>query len=159
MKKIEDGILTHIESHLSIIQQWDSHPSTNGSARTNGQVLVTPPSSHSLSPNPTQPRSRKKNGSLRGRAKSPQPNSKTHAPHQQTTQTPLPQPTPTCLTTLPHCKGNGTSMHRYTDSPKPAIPLPSSSINTISMFANPCPHCSWPSCLPHYIRHSSSSLQ
>ena len=70
-KNIEDGILARIESRLSLIQR-DSHPFMNGSAKPNGQGLVTPPSPRSLSSDSMRPRSRKKrNGSSRGRAKSP----------------------------------------------------------------------------------------
>ena len=71
-KTIEDGILSRVESRLSIIQQRDGHPFINGSAKPNGQGLVTPPSPRSLSSDSMRPRSRKKrNGSSRGRAKSP----------------------------------------------------------------------------------------
>ena len=71
IKTIEDGILARIESRLSLIQR-DSHPFMNGSAKPNGQGLVTPPSPRSLSSDSMRPRSRKKrNGSSRGRAKSP----------------------------------------------------------------------------------------
>jgi len=67
-KTIKDDILTRIESRLSVIQQRDSHPFMNGSAKPNGQGLVTPPSSRSLSSDSMRPRSRKKrNGSSRGR--------------------------------------------------------------------------------------------
>ena len=71
-KTIEDGIISRVESRLSIIQQRDGHPFINGSAKPNGQGLVTPPSPRSLSSDSMRPRSRKKrNGSSRGRAKSP----------------------------------------------------------------------------------------
>ena len=71
-KTIEDGILARIESRLSVIQQRDGHPFMNGSAKPNGQGLVTPPSPRSLSSDSMRPRSRKKrNGSSRGRTKSP----------------------------------------------------------------------------------------
>ena len=71
-KTIEDGILARVESRLSLIQQRDSHPFMNGSAKPNGQGLVTPPSPRSLSSDSMRPRSRKKrSGSSRGRAKSP----------------------------------------------------------------------------------------
>ena len=71
-KTIEDGILARVESRLSLIQQRDSHPFMNGSAKPNGQGLVTPPSPRSLSSDSIRPRSRKKrNGSSRGRTKSP----------------------------------------------------------------------------------------
>ena len=70
-KTIEDGILARVESRLSVIQR-DGHPFMNGSARPNGQGLVTPPSPRSLSSDSIRPRSRKKrNGSSRGRTKSP----------------------------------------------------------------------------------------
>ena len=71
-KTIEDGLLTRVESRLSVIQQRDGHPFMNGSAKPNGQGLVTPPSPRSLSSDSMRPRSRKKrNGSSRGRTKSP----------------------------------------------------------------------------------------
>jgi len=71
-KTIEDGILARVESRLSVIQQRDGHPFMNGSAKPNGQGLVTPPSPRSLSSDSMRPRSRKKrNGSSRGRTKSP----------------------------------------------------------------------------------------
>ena len=71
-KTIKDGILTRVKSHLSLIQQRDSHPFMNGSAKPNGQGLVTPPSPCSLSSDSMRPRSRKKrNGSSHGRTKSP----------------------------------------------------------------------------------------
>jgi hypothetical protein len=71
-KTIEDGILSRVESRLSVIQQRDGHRFMNGSAKPNGQGLVTPPSPRSLSSDSMRPRSRKKrNGSSRGRAKSP----------------------------------------------------------------------------------------
>jgi len=71
-KTIEDGILARVESRLAVIQQRDGHPFMNGSAKPNGQGLVTPPSPRSLSSDSMRPRSRKKrNGSSRGRAKSP----------------------------------------------------------------------------------------
>jgi len=71
-KTIEDGILARVESRLSVIQQRDGHPFMNGSAKSNGQGLVTPPSPRSLSSDSMRPRSRKKrNGSSRGRTKSP----------------------------------------------------------------------------------------
>jgi len=71
-KTIEDGILARVESRLSLIQQRDNHPFMNGSAKSNGQGLVTPPSPRSLSSDSMRPRSRKKrNGSSRGRTKSP----------------------------------------------------------------------------------------
>jgi hypothetical protein len=71
-KTIEDGILSRVESRLSVIQQREGHRFMNGSAKPNGQGLVTPPSPRSLSSDSMRPRSRKKrNGSSRGRAKSP----------------------------------------------------------------------------------------
>jgi len=71
-KTLEDGILARVESRLAVIQQRDGHPFMNGSAKPNGQGLVTPPSPRSLSSDSMRPRSRKKrNGSSRGRAKSP----------------------------------------------------------------------------------------
>jgi hypothetical protein len=71
-KTIEDGILARVESRLSLIQQRDGHRFMNGSAKPNGQGLVTPPSPRSLSSDSMRPRSRKKrNGSSRGRTKSP----------------------------------------------------------------------------------------
>ena len=71
-KTIEDGILARVESRLAVIQQRDNHPFMNGSAKPNGQGLVTPPSPRSLSSDSMRPRSRKKrNGSSRGRTKSP----------------------------------------------------------------------------------------
>jgi hypothetical protein len=71
-KTIEDGILSRLESHISVIQQREGHRFMNGSAKPNGQGLVTPPSPRSLSSDSMRPRSRKKrNGSSRGRAKSP----------------------------------------------------------------------------------------
>ena len=71
-KTLEDGIVARIESRLSITQQRDGHPFMNGSAKPNGQGLVTPPSPRSLSSDSMRPRSRKKrNGSSRGRTKSP----------------------------------------------------------------------------------------
>ena len=71
-KAIEDGILACVETRLSLIQPQDSHPFINGSAKPNGQGLVTPPSPCSLSSDSMWPRSRKKrNGSLRGMTKSP----------------------------------------------------------------------------------------
>jgi hypothetical protein len=86
-KTIEDGILARVESRLSVIQQRDGHPFMNGSAKPNGQGLVTPPSPRSLSSDSMRPRSRKKrNGSSRGRTKSP-------------SQSPRLQPTPTPMKT------------------------------------------------------------
>ena len=71
-KTIEDGIVSRVESRLSVIQPRDGHRFINGSAKPNGQGLVTPPSPRSLSSDSMRPRSRKKrNGSSRGRAKSP----------------------------------------------------------------------------------------
>jgi len=71
-KTIEDGILSRVESRLAAIQQRDGHSFMNGSAKLNGQGLVTPPSPRSLSSDSLRIRSRKKrNGSSRGRAKSP----------------------------------------------------------------------------------------
>ena len=71
-KTIEDGILARVEARLSLVQPRDSHLFMNGSAKPNGQGLVTPPSPRSLSSDSMRPRSRKKrNGSSRGRTKSP----------------------------------------------------------------------------------------
>ena len=42
-KAIEDGVLARVESCLAVIQQRDGHPFMNGSAKPNGQGLVTPP--------------------------------------------------------------------------------------------------------------------
>jgi len=71
-KTIEEGIIARVESRLALIQQRDGHPFMNGSAKPNGQGLVTPPSPRSLSSDSMRPRSRKKrNGSSRGRTKSP----------------------------------------------------------------------------------------
>lgn len=71
-KTFEEGIVSRVESRLSVVQQRDGHPFMNGSAKPNGQGLVTPPSPRSLSSDSMRPRSRKKrNGSSRGRAKSP----------------------------------------------------------------------------------------
>ena len=71
-KMIEDGIVARVESRLSVIQQRGGHPFMNGSAKPNGQGLVTPPSPRSLSSDSMRPRSRKKrSGSSRGRTKSP----------------------------------------------------------------------------------------
>ena len=71
-KAFEDGVLARVESRLAVIQQRNGHPFMNGSAKPNGQGLVTPPSPRSLSSDSMRPRSRKKrNGSSRGRAKSP----------------------------------------------------------------------------------------
>ena len=71
-KTIEDGILARVESRLAVIQQRDGHPFMNGSAKPNGQGLVTPPSPCSLSSDSMRPRSRKKrNRSSHGRTKSP----------------------------------------------------------------------------------------
>ena len=71
-KAIEDGILARVEARLSLVQPRDSHPYINGSAKPNGQGLVTPPSPRSLSSDSMRPRSRRKrNGSSRGRTKSP----------------------------------------------------------------------------------------
>ena len=65
-KNIEGGILARVKSRLSLIQQRDSHPFMNGSAKPNGQGLVTPPSPRSLSPDSMRPRSRKKRNPLNG---------------------------------------------------------------------------------------------
>ena len=43
-KAIEDGILARVEAHLSLVQSRNNHPFINGSAKPNGQGLVTPPS-------------------------------------------------------------------------------------------------------------------
>ena len=48
-KTTEDGILSRVESRLSVIRQRDGHPFMNGSTKPNRQGLVTPPSPCSLS--------------------------------------------------------------------------------------------------------------
>ena len=79
-KTIEDSILACIEVHLSLVQSRDSHLFMNGTAKPNGQGLVTPPSPHSLSSGSIWPRSRKnatdlcaEEPSLPARSPCPQP--------------------------------------------------------------------------------------